>query len=178
MGVGIFDGPFVGESSGTYDYALRGTIGLDYELNACTNVGLYWQSRQGFTFDDAIRLDLGPALEAFYRDVNLQLPENIGLGIANNRLMGGDLLLAADVLFKQWDNTDLFGALYDNQWVFQLGAQLKRGRLRYRLGYAYAENPIDPTPGISAGGITPPGAVNAIQFTQAGLAIINEHRFH
>ena len=90
--------------------------------------------------------------------------------------MGGDLLLAADVLFKQWDNTDLFGALYDNQWVFQLGAQLKRGRLRYRLGYAYAENPIDPTPGISAGGITPPGAVNAIQFTQAGVAIINEHR--
>ena len=56
-------------------------------------------------------------------DVNMDLPNNIGLGIANRSLLDGRLLLAADVLYKQWDNAALFKTLYDNQWVLQLGAQ-------------------------------------------------------
>ena len=175
LGAGIFEGPFLGVTTSTYDYALRGTIGINYEFNACTNVGFYWQTRQSFTFKDAVRLDLGSSLDIF-RDINLDLPGNIGFGVANNSLMGGDLLVAADVLYKQWDSADLFDALYDDQWAFQVGSQLTRGRLRYRIGYVYAENPIDPSPGISVGGITPPGAVNAIQFVQSGLAVINQHR--
>ena len=40
----------------------------------------------------------------------------------------------------------------------------------------YAENPIDPNPELSAGGVTPPGTVNAIQYIQGTLAVINPHR--
>ena len=82
------------------------------------------------------------------QDVDLDLPTNFGLGVANRSLLDGRLLLAADVLYKQWDEAALFKALYDNQWVLQLGAQYAMSpRMRLRMGYVYAENPIDPTPG-------------------------------
>lgn len=37
----------------------------------------------------------------------MQLPQNVGVGIANRSLMDGQLLLAADLLYKNWDATDL-----------------------------------------------------------------------
>ena len=68
--------------------------------------------------------------------------------------MNGRLLLACDVIYKQWNNADLFQAIYDNQWVFQAGAQFSSGRARLRLGYVYAQNPLQSSVGISAGGVT------------------------
>jgi long-chain fatty acid transport protein len=92
--------------------------------------------------------------------------------------MNGRLLLAADVLFKQWEKADLFEALYTNQWVIQLGAQFELNeRLRLRAGYVYAENPLDRTLGNSAGGIIPPVAAEAaLQYVQSTVAVGNQHR--
>ena len=47
-------------------------------------------------------------------------PDNIGLGIANHSLMGGRLLLAMDVLYKQWDNADFFDVFFTNLFVFKI----------------------------------------------------------
>ena len=114
----------------------------------------------------------GPA-----QDINLGLPDNIGFGIANERLIDGRLLLAADVLYKQWKNADLFKAIYQNQWAFQLGAQYRVSRrVVFRLGYVYAENAIDPITGTSAGGVTPPGGGAGIRYVQSLFAAINQHR--
>jgi long-chain fatty acid transport protein len=122
-------------------------------------------------------LDLGAVLDPIARDIAIDLPENFGLGIANETLMDGNLLLAADVLYKQWDSADFFRAIYDNQWVFQFGAQYRLSpRIRLRAGYVYAENAMDGDPGVSAGGVTPPGALAAIQYVQAQFAAINRHR--
>lgn len=177
LGTGGMDPPFVGIGSYTYDYALRAVIGVNYDLGHCTDVGMYYQTRQKFTFDDAIQLELFDGTYSIVQDVNMDLPANIGLGIANRSLLDGRLLLGADVLFKQWDEAALFSALYDNQWVLQLGAQYAMSpRVVWRAGYVYAENPIDPNPGLSAGGVTPPGLVNAIQYVQGTLAVINPHR--
>lgn len=177
LGSSTIDGPFVGLTAAAYDYALRGSIGLNFDAGNCTALGLYYQSKQSFNFDDAVVLDLGPGFESVSRDIAVDLPDNIGLGIANESLMGGNLLLAADVLYKQWDNADLFRSIYDNQWVFQLGAQYRFSRRIFlRAGYAYAENAMDPNPGASAGGISPPGALAAIQYAQAQFAAINRHR--
>ena len=149
-------------------------------MSCDTTIGAYYQTRQKFTFDDAVRLQLTAPPNVDFStsvDIDLGLPDNIGLGIANQTLMDGRLLLACDVLFKQWRNADLFSALYTNQWVFQFGAQYELNRkLRLRAGYVYAENITDPNPGSSAGGVTPPNAPNGLQYVQATLPAFNEHR--
>ena len=53
----------------------------------------------------------------------MDLPPNIAFGVSNNRLANGRLLLAADVIYKFWEDASLFNAVYENQLVIQLGAQ-------------------------------------------------------
>jgi long-chain fatty acid transport protein len=176
LGTGFFDGPFVGISAMTLDYALRGAVGLNYRVAEDTRVGFYYQTPQNFQFDEAIVLELGGGGFDIARDIAMELPDNLGLGIANESLCDGRLLLAVDVLFKQWENAALYDAIYDNQWVVQAGAQYRLGRVKLRAGYVWAEDPIKAV-AISAGGITPPGAQAAIEYLQAQMAIVNEHRF-
>ena len=176
LGSGFMDGPWVGATGNATAYGLRSRLGMDYELTDWTSLGLYYQTKQHFTFEDNIRFPIpGPAGD-IYLDTNVELPQNVGVGIANNRLLDGRLLLAADLLYKQWTASDLFGELYHDQWVLQLGTQYTIGRLRLRLGYAWAENPLRDNPGQSAGGITPPGGRPVIEYIQSTLAVINEHR--
>lgn len=174
LGIAFFDGPFVGAGGMTPDYALRGTLGANYQLTDCTTVGAYYQTRQSFQFDNAFLLNPGPG--QISRDVQMDLPQNIGFGVANRALMGGRLLLGVDVLYKLWNEADLFSAVYDNQWVVQLGSQYSMGRLRLRAGYVWAENPIDPTPGTSLGGVIQPGDLPAVRYTQGLLAVTGQHR--
>lgn len=172
LGIAFFDGPFVGTSGMTPDYALRGTIGANYLLTCNTTVGAYYQTEQSYTFDNAFLVNPGPNQRAI--DVDMDLPQNIGFGVANSSLMDGCLLLAMDVVYKLWDEADLFRALYDNQWVVQLGAQYTQGRYRLRAGYVWAENPIDDTPGLNAGGVVQDLA--GVRYTQGLLAITSQHR--
>ena len=85
-------------------------------------------------------------------------------------------MVAVDLLYKMWDEADLFDAVYDNQWVVQLGTQYTLGRIRLRAGYAWAENPIDPTPGSDIGGVIQPGDLRAVRYTQGLLAVTCPHR--
>ncbi|MBI2478492.1 MAG: hypothetical protein HYV60_07590 [Planctomycetia bacterium] len=174
LGIAFFDGPFVGVGGVTPDYALRGTVGANYLLTDATTFGAYYQTAQSYTFDNAFLLNPGPGQTAV--DVNMDLPQNVGFGVANNSLLNGRLLLGVDVVYKLWDEADLFASVYDNQLVVQVGAQLTRGRYRLRGGYVWAENPIDNTPGTNVGGVVQPGDLAAVRYTQGLLAITNEHR--
>jgi long-chain fatty acid transport protein len=176
LGIGLFDGPFVGIGGMTPDYALRGSLGIAYDLNCETTLGFYYQTAQSFRFDNAIRLDLGGGGFDIVRDINMDLPPNLGWGISNTGLMDGNLLLSLDLVYKLWDEAELFRVLYDNQFVVQVGSQYSLDRWRFRLGYAWAANPLDPNPGISAGGISPPGLQQAIQYSQGLMAVTNPHR--
>lgn len=174
LGTAFFDAPFVDIGGMTYDYALRGVIGADYDVTNYTNVAVYYQTKQAFRFENAVQFQLGQANPSL--DVEMDLPQNVGFGVANNRLMQGRLLLAADVLYKLYEEAALFDSVYRNQWVFQTGAQYTRGRAKLRLGYVYAEDPLNPSPGPQIGGVTPPGGFPAVRYTQALLAVTSQHR--
>jgi long-chain fatty acid transport protein len=174
LGVAFFDGPFVDISGMTIGYGVRGSVGADYKLTDATRLGVYYQTEQAFRFKNAELFDFTPGTVA--EDVHMDLPQNIGFGVANTSLADGRLLLAADVLYKLWNRTALFGSIYDNQWVVQLGAQYSIGRYRLRGGYAWAENPIDPTPSVNVGGITVPGDLPGVRYTQGLLAITSQNR--
>jgi long-chain fatty acid transport protein len=174
LGIAFYDGPFVGVGGMTPDYALRGTLGTNYLLTEATSVGAYYQTAQSFVFDNAFQLNPGPGQTSL--DVNMDLPQNLGFGIASSAFMDGCLLIGMDVVYKLWNEADLYRAVYDNQWVVQFGTQLTRGRYRLRAGYAWAENPIDNTPAANLGGVVQPGDLAAVRYTQGLLAFTSQHR--
>jgi long-chain fatty acid transport protein len=175
LGIAFFDAPYVRHSGMTPDYALRGTLGANFEATEATTIGAYYQTRQPFQFDNALLFN--PILFAGQAtfDVDMDLPQNIGFGIANSRLMDGRLLLGVDVLYKLWEQASLYKAVYDNQWVVQFGSQYSIGRLKLRSGYVWAQNPIDQTPDVNVGGVTL-GDLAAVRYTQGLLAITSQHR--
>ena len=85
-----FTGPLA-SSAMVNAYGLRGNFGLDYALNSCNTVGVFYQTRLDFTFPDAVRFNNA------YHDLSVSQPETVGLGWANRSLMDRNLLIAADV---------------------------------------------------------------------------------
>ena len=173
IGDGYASGPFVGTSGMTNAYSLRGGFGLDYALGEATRLGAYYQTNQDFRFqDEAILFS-----ERRPRDVDMGLPQQVGMGIANESLADGRLLLAADALYLDWRSAALFKNLYRGQWVMQLGAQYRAtDRVKLRLGYALAQNPLNPSVGTQIGPIAVPGGIPSVKYLQSQFAIVNEHR--
>jgi long-chain fatty acid transport protein len=173
LGTAFLEGPYVGQSAMTNDYALRANVGFDYDLSDQTTIGMFWKTRQNFRFEDG-EIPTGGTGPI---DVRLGLPEQFGVGLANTSLAEGRLLIALDGLFIQWDTADFWKSVYRNQWVMQLGAQYTLNeRIRLRAGYVYAQNPIDDNVGSTIGGIVVPGGNPAVKYTQAQFGVINENR--
>ena len=104
VGDGYSSGPLLGKSVMTNAYALRGGFGLDYRLGDASWLGAYYQTNQDFRFQNQVVLVPGGQA----RDVDIGLPQQVGLGIANESLLDGRLLLAADALFLDWRSAALF----------------------------------------------------------------------
>jgi long-chain fatty acid transport protein len=173
VGDGYASGPFVGVSNMTNAYALRGGVGIDYLVGDDTRLGAYYHSTQAFRFpNEAILFGQSRSI-----GVDMGLPQTVGLGISNESLLDGRLLLAADALYLDWDTAALFKSIYNPQWVMQLGAQYRAtDKLKLRAGYALAENPIDEGFGTSIGPVQVRGGVPAVKYVQSQFAIVNEHR--
>lgn len=172
LGSSFLDGPFVDIGGMVPAYALRGTVGVNYCLGRDTTFGLFWQTIKGFTFEDAAVFDDGTV-----SDIKFAHPENLGIGIANSSLMDGRLLLAMDVLYKQHSKADFLNVLFNDQWVYQFGAQYKvNRRVRARLGYAYNDNPMRSAVLGSVGGVPLPDGIPAVRYVQGQFAAISQHR--
>ena len=170
IGNAFLDGPFTDTGGMTLAYGMRGTIGATYRLLPDTSLGAYWQTKEHFHFDDAALID------ATAYDVSFDHPENLGLGIADSSLMEGRLLLAMDVLFKQYSNADFLQAIYKNQWVYQFGAQYAvNPRLKLRCGYSYNTNPMRDPIVTEIGGVPVDDGIPALRYIQAQFAAICQH---
>jgi long-chain fatty acid transport protein len=135
-------------SAQTHDLGLRGTFGATYDIGA-TTLAAFYQTKLKQTYDDLVQVDA-----TRFASPTIEQPANIGVGIANNSLMDGDLLLAADFMYKFWDDAEFWQDIYDDQSVFSVGAQLSRGNWRYRLGYGYADDPTDTSASGPVGNLT------------------------
>ena len=175
IGTHFIDGPFVQSSSSQSDYATRFTLGTNYELGRGMSVGAFWQSEKDLTFDNMVRFASGP-FAGITQDMNVEHPQNVGVGFAHRCLMDGKLLVAVDALYKNWEGAEFFRALYEDQWAFQFGTQYTYSpRIKLRMGYAFSEDPTRDTVPGSIGGVSV-GDVPAIQYVQGQFAIIARHR--
>ena len=169
LGTGFSEFGLTQNSAMVHDYALRGTLGMDYVLNCNNTVGFFYQTRESFQFPNAIFVN------GSYRNVRLDQPETFGLGFANHQLMNGNLLLAVDVYYKPWENATGYSDIFIDQWAFALGGQMTRGKMKYRLGYGYNTNPINHNVGSTFNGY--PVVQDRIYILQASeTAVINQHR--
>src|SRR5690606_9983387 len=142
-------------------YTMRGTLGVNYALYPATSVGAYWQTKKNFRFEDAA------VINSVAYDVRFDHPQNFGLGIADESLMGGRLLVAMDVLFKDYSDADFLGAIYEDQWVCQTGLQYTVGpKLKLRLGYSYNTNPMRGATVTSIGGVPIPDGIPGLRYIQ------------
>ncbi|HYW80056.1 MAG TPA: hypothetical protein VE890_10795, partial [Thermoguttaceae bacterium] len=170
LGIGFEQLGLVQSTAMVHDYALRGNFGFDYDVDACSTMGVFYQTELGFNFPNAFRLPDGS-----YRNIHMAQPQTVGLGLANHRLCDGNLLLAADIYCKLWEDADLYENIFVDQWAFAFGTQLTRGKMKYRLGYSYNTNPINHKVGDQLSGL--PVAQAEVQFFQAAnTAVINQHR--
>jgi long-chain fatty acid transport protein len=170
IGTASLDAPFVGTGALSNAYSIRGSVGINYDIEPCTSIGIYYESKSHFQFSRAIQpLGLGPFL-----DVEAELPQNVGMGIASSRFLDGRLLLAFDIMYKNYEDTDLFGAIYDDQWSTLLGSQLTLGNYKLRAGYTFADNNMRNFVPDSAGNV--PVGVPAVQFIQGLAPSISPHR--
>lgn len=177
LGNSFIDGPFTDTGGMVPAYGVRGTVGVTYELYPETTIGAYWQSKKNFTFDDAVVFDKsGPFRPGEAFDLKFDHPENIGIGFADNSLMEGRLLLAADVLYKQYAETDFLRNIYKNQWVYQFGAQYAmNARVKIRCGYSYNDNPMRGAEVTSIGGIPIPDGIPGLRYIQGQFATVSKH---
>ncbi|MGI9472550.1 MAG: OmpP1/FadL family transporter [Rubripirellula sp.] len=165
LGVGLavstatMDGVFSGQSAATPNYNLRANVGFTYDVRDETTIGGFWLSEEKHTFDDFIRFGAGP-----FQDLKISLPTTFGLGIADESLCCGKLLLGVDLLYFRWDDTDFFSALWEDQVAVQTGVQYTTDRgIRLRAGYTYAENVSRTDPVGPIGGVDPQAGADYIR---------------
>ena len=140
----------------THDTGMRGTLGITYDdILPGTRLGLFYMTELQHVFDDIVAVpafepNKPGALEGYgekgpvrYASIPIEEPRTLGIGISNETFMDGNLLLAADVMWKNWEEADFWGDVYEDQMVYSVGAQMKMGNWRFRGGYGYADDPTD-----------------------------------
>lgn len=149
IGNGYAQASLNGDSSSAHNFGIRGTLGATYDMGA-TSVGAYYRSPLKITYKDYISngysavnvpIPTAPGKGGFWSDA-WQQPQEFAVGIANNSLMGGNLQLNADVIYKDYSGSSFYKDFFRDQTVFALGGQLTTGKAQWRLGYSYARDPI------------------------------------
>ena len=153
------DGVFSGQSASTPDYGVRGNLGLTYDVFDRTTLGAFWLTKEKHVFENFIQAGPFP-----FQDVSMELPNIFGIGISDESLCCGKLLVSVDLQYMQWSDTDFWGSLWDDQLAVQTGLQYTTDRgIRLRGGYTFVENASRTTPAASIGGITPQTSVDYIR---------------
>lgn len=153
------DGVFSGQSASTPDYGVRGNLGLTYDVFDRTTLGAFWLTKEKHVFENFIQAGPLP-----FQDVSMELPNIFGIGISDESLCCGKLLVSVDLQYMKWSDTDFWGSLWDDQLAVQTGLQYTTDRgIRLRGGYTFVENASRTTPAASIGGITPQTSVDYIR---------------
>jgi len=140
-------------TASTHGFGFRGTVGAKYQAGA-TSFGAYYRSPLKIEYDRFVDngAPIGPGKGRFW-SVDVEQPQEFAVGISNNSLFGGNLLINADIIYKDWSSADLYKDIYRDQTVYAMGAQLTTGPAKWRIGYSYARDPIKRSVGSSIAGV-------------------------
>ncbi|WP_345987335.1 outer membrane protein transport protein [Sulfurimonas sp. HSL1-2] len=141
------------------DFGFGYEVGIAYDAGAVGITGLTlgakYQSSIDMTYDHTLEVT-SQAFGLQGIDDHLEQPAEIGFGISYDVLGSGNTI-AFDYKQIRWADAKGYKEFeWDNQNVFSVGYQYERNNWAVRLGYNYAENPIQEQAGAAAG-FTPAG---------------------
>lgn len=148
IGMGLGQAGLTGNTASTSNFGLRGTVGVNYSMDA-THLGLYYRSPLAIEYENMVQYASGS-----FHSPTFEQPQEVGVGIANESLAGGKLLIAADVVWKDWEGADSYRDLYEDQTILAVGAQYATGPYKFRVGFSHADSPIKKNVGSNVGTIT------------------------
>ena len=164
----MLEAGLTGSGGMTHDIGFRGTLGTRMKVSPNMTAALYVQSEQPHEYDNLhvtsmhgkTGLDSLAGSGSFFpsvgdgmvcnqtsgsvcrQDVRVEQPWNIGLGLAYDGLMNGNLMVMADFTRKKWSDARFWNEFYGDQDVYSVGLQLTQGPIKWRLGYGYADDPL------------------------------------
>ena len=148
IGFGLGQAGLAENTASTSDMGLRATLGLTYSIDN-TTIGAYYRTPLALKYENLVKYDVGQ-----FHSPTFEQPGEIAFGISNDSLMDGKLLLAADIIIKDWEGADSYKDIYDDQTIVALGGQITSGNLKWRFGYIHANSPIKEDVGTRVGDIT------------------------
>ena len=149
----------------------RAGLGVIHDFGL-VKAGLNYNSELAMKFDNVVRTSPG-----VMSDVDMEQPQELVLGVSSTPELWSDLLLEANLIYKNWDNADLHKDLWKDTYTLQLGGQYSvNSKFKLRAGYSYTTdllkenglgNSIGGVSSLEAGGGTVPIDATVIQFVQA-----------
>lgn len=158
-------------------FGFRGGLGITHDLGPVM-VSANYSSEMRLNYHDITRDTL-----TTWEDLEVEQPQEFVVGIASTPAMWEDLLIEANVIYKNWDNAELYQDIWQDTTTFQLGAQYKvNPTIKLRAGYSYtSDHKKEGTLGNNVGNLTSlgvpgigtfpisPALIQLIQSTLAGL---------
>jgi long-chain fatty acid transport protein len=121
-----------------YSYGIK--LGATYKPLDQVTLGLVYTSPQKATYNHVYDFSGNGRRQ----NLTLEQPQEVGLGVAYEFLKPR-LLLETNVKWINWSDAEGYEDFdWNDQWVFAVGAQWEAiDHLFFRVGYNYAENPVD-----------------------------------
>jgi long-chain fatty acid transport protein len=129
-----------------YSYGVK--IGAIYQPIDPLSIGLVYTSPQEATYNHVFDFSGNGRRQ----NLTLEQPQEVGLGVAYE-FFGPRLLLEANGKWINWSDAEGFDDFdWDDQYVVAIGAQWEAiDHLFFRVGYNYAESPVDDNDGWDGG---------------------------
>ncbi|MEC4749302.1 outer membrane protein transport protein [Methylomicrobium sp. Wu6] len=154
-GLAGLSGDFGGTTSSVHDISIRGALGATYQLTQDVKLGASIKTPLQYHYQNVLSTTVGGSQA--YQDVKLEQPLEVTWGIAVNATP--NLLLEADVAWKNWSKSSLYKDVYKDQFLAMLGGQYSLGNWQFRSGYSYASKLLRDEPNGTVGGFTGVGTL-------------------
>lgn len=150
---------------------VRGGLGIIHDFGP-VKAGINYNSELSLKFDNVVRTAPG-----VMSDVDLEQPQEVILGVSTTPELWSDILLEANLIYKNWESADLHKDIWKDTYTLQLGGQYAvTNKLKLRAGYSYTtdlleENNLGNSLGgissLEAGGAAVPINPTVLEFVQA-----------
>jgi len=136
-------------TSSVHDVALGGSLGATYQLLDDVMFSAAYKSEVGYNFE-AVLANKGTTPTGF-QDNKIEQPAEFIVGVALDNVLADNLLVEADVIWKNWSDAATYEDLFEDQLLVVFGGQYQMDALTLRAGYSWAEEIIRDNPSNTLG---------------------------